>query len=223
VGRTILFTAAFLLAAQTVTADEALEKEIQPILDRMHEIYTEDPNGSRLIFDELWLQDENIVYLSEQFVNSFYGYGPVAAYWKPNWNTLYAYREEYSGLKATLIAPDIALATFEIRYDMHAVTRTPLGGWSRLTLILRKQNDEWKIQQFYETPMSLLSQGRRIHEESLDPNFAEYARKQNPQYDEFVENDASISARKEAAPWTPRPPFRPQQWTTGSGAKKKSD
>jgi hypothetical protein len=205
-------------------ADEQLEKEIQPVLDRMAEIYREDPNGSRLLFDELWLQDENILYLSEQFVNSFYGYGPVAAYWKPNWNTLYGYRELYSNLRATLIAPGIALATMDLRYDMHAVTRTPLAGVSKLTLLLRKQEGDWKIQQFYETPMSLLSQARLMHEAALAPGFADYARVQNPQYDEFVENDASIAARKDGAPWAPRPPFRLPKWNTGSGATdKKSD
>lgn len=218
--KNFLVAIACALSSTGVFADEQLEAEIQPILDRMHEIYADDPNGSRTLFDELWLQDENILYLSEQFVNSFYGYGPVAAYWKPSWNTLYGYREKYSKLRATRISEDIALATFEIRYDMHAVTRTPLGGWSRLTLILRKVNDEWKIQQFYETPMSLLSQARRIHEIALDPDFAEYARVQNPQYDEFVAGDASIAARKQAPPWTPRPPFRPQAWMNDSGATK---
>ena len=96
---------------------------------------------------------------------------------------------------------------------MHAVTRTPLAGWTRLTLILRRVDDAWKIQQFYETPMSLLSQGRRIHEEALDPGFADYARSQNPQYDEMVAADKNIKARKEGVPWAPRPPFRPPTWT----------
>jgi len=207
---TVSITLAIL--ALPASADEQLEKEIQPVLDRMEEIYREDPNGSRQLFDELWLQDENILYLSEQFVNSFYGYGPVAAYWKPSWNTLYGYRELYSNLRATRIADDIALATLDIRYDMHAVTRTPLGGASRLTLVLRKVEDDWKIQQFYETPMSLLSQGRIIHEQALDSNFADHARAQNPQYDELVEGDAGIEARKEGKPWEPRPPFRPTAW-----------
>lgn len=195
-------------------ADEQLEAEIQSVLDRMDAIYRKDPNGSRRIFDELWLQDENIVYLSEQFVNSFYGYGPVASYWKPSWNTLYGYREQYSNLRVTRISPNIALATFDNRYDMHAVTRTPLAGWTRLTLVMHRVEDDWKIQQFYETPMSLLSQGRRIHEEALDPGFSDYARGQNPQYDEMVAADENIKARKESVPWTPRPPFRPPTWTS---------
>lgn len=216
-NKSLIIPISLLLAFSSAFADKKLEKEIQPLIDRMAEIYEQDPNGSRIIFDELWLQDENIVYLSEQFVNSFYGYGPVAAYWKPSWNTLYGYREQYTNLRATRISENIALATMDLRYDMHAVTRTPLGGVSRLTLVLQKVKGEWKIQQFYETPMSLLSQGRLIHEAALDPDFADYARAQNPQYDQFVAEDESINARKEALPWTPRPRFRLPQWNTGSG------
>lgn len=220
-----VLTIVLTLFASLANADEQLEKEIQPILDRMQEIYREDPNGSRLLFDELWLESESILYLSEQFVNPFYGYGPVAAYWKPSWNTLYGYREQYSNLRATRISPTIAMATFDLRYDMHAVTRTPLGGVSKLTLVLRKEEGQWKIQQYFETPMSLLSQARLIHEAALDPDFADYARAQNPQYDEFVAEDASIAARKSGAPWEPRPPFRLPKWNTGSGAtaEKESD
>jgi hypothetical protein len=217
----VLIAAAVALSPLQLLADEQLTTAIQSVLDRMEEIYREDPNGSRQLFDELWLQDENIVYLSEQFEKAFYGYGPVAAYWKPSWNTLYGYREKYSDLQVTRISDEVALATFEIRYDMHAVTRTPLGGWSRLSLVLRNTDAGWKIQQFYETPMSLLSQGRMIHEQALDPNFADYARAQNSQYDELVQGDANIKARKEGVPWAPRPPFRPVMW--GPAAEKQAD
>ena len=202
------------IVSAPVLADEKLTEEIQQVIDRMAEIYQNDPNGSRQIFDELWLQDDNIVYLSEQFVQAFYGFSPVASYWKPSWNTLYGYREIYSNLRVTRLDKSLAMATFDNRYDMHAVTRTPLAGWTRLTLILRKTDDDWKIQQFYETPMSLLSQGRRIHEESLDPNFVQYARGQNPQYDELVNADENIKVRKEGPPWVPRPRFRPPVWNS---------
>ncbi len=46
--------------ATPVKADEQLEVEIQRVLDRMEAIYRADPNGSHQIFDELWLQHENI-------------------------------------------------------------------------------------------------------------------------------------------------------------------
>ena len=209
--RTLLtaFLPLCVLGLTTVRADEQLAREIQPILDRMHDIYAADPNGSRQIFDELWLQDDNILYFSEQFETIFYGYEAAKAYWKPSWDTLYGYREVYSGLEAMLLDEDLAIATCEVRYDMHAVTRTPLGGWTRLAMILRRTGDGWKIQQYYEAPMSLLSQGRRIHEEALDPAFAEFARSQNPAYDKLVESDANIRLRKQGVPWEPRPPFRP--------------
>jgi hypothetical protein len=190
-------------------AGDSLDQEIQVVLDRMHDIYAADPNGSREIFDELWLQDENIVYFSEQFEKIFYGYEAAKAYWKPKWDTLYGYREVYSSLETMLLNDDLAIATCEVRYDMHAVTRTPLGGWTRLAMILRRTDDGWKIQQYYEAPMSLISQGRRIHEEALDPEFAEFARAQNPAYDRLVDSDENIRLRKEGVPWEPRPPFRP--------------
>jgi ketosteroid isomerase-like protein len=190
-------------------AGDSLDQEIQVVLDRMHDIYAADPNGSREIFDELWLQDENIVYFSEQFEKIFYGYEAAKAYWQPKWDTLYGYREVYSNLETMLLNDDLAIATCEVRYDMHAVTRTPLGGWTRLAMILRRTDDGWKIQQYYEAPMSLISQGRRIHEEALDPEFAEFARAQNPAYDRLVDSDENIRLRKEGVPWEPRPPFRP--------------
>ena len=109
-------------------ADDELTAEIKAVLDRMAEIYRDDPNGSRQVYEELWLQDDNLVYMSEQFIPVFYGADDVAPYWTPAWDTLYGYREVYSNVQATSLAPDIALATFEVRYDMHAVTRTPLGG-----------------------------------------------------------------------------------------------
>ena len=215
-----LFLLASLLAgANSTRADEQLEQEIQAVLDRMHDIYANDPNGSRQIFDELWLQDDNIVYFSEQFETAFYGYDAAKAYWKPAWDTLYGYREVYSGLEAMMIDDDLAIATCDARYDMHAVTRTPLGGWTRLAMILRRTDDGWKIQQYYEAPMSLISQGRRIHEEALDPEFVEFARIQNPAYDRLVEGDVNIRLRKEGVPWEPRPPFRPP----GSGGNAPGD
>jgi hypothetical protein len=200
------------LSLQNLSADDQVTQEIQAFFDRMEQIYTEDPNGSNELFDELWLQDENVLYLSEQFVSAFYGRKQVMGYWQPSWNTLYGYRELYSDLRVTLINPNLALANVNLRYDMHAVTRTPLGGQSRLSLVLRKVGPDWKIQQFYETPMSLLSQGRRIHEQALDPGFADFARSQNPQYDELVEADENIKVREFGVPWAPRPRFRPPVW-----------
>lgn len=207
--RFLLWACCFVLGLTAAQADEALVAELQEVIDRMQEIYMVDPNGSRQIFDELWLQDENLVYMSEQFLDVFYGHDAVAAYWKPSWDTLYGYREVYSNLQAAYLTPHIALATLAVRYDMHAVTRTPLAGWSRLALVFRQTEQGWKIQQFYEAPMSLISQGRRLHEEALDPDFAEHAQRQNPRYEELVSGDENINLRRYGVPWVPRPAFRP--------------
>ena len=78
-----------------------------------------------------------------------------------------------------------------------------------MIVVMRKTDDGWKIQQHYEAPMSIISQGRRIHEEALDPNFADFARGQNPDYDIIINNDANIQARKEGYPLGSTSAFRP--------------
>jgi hypothetical protein len=76
-------------------------------------------------------------------------------------------RERYANIEAQYLAPDLALATWHVRYDMRAITR--------------------------------------IHEESLDPDFAEFARRQNPYYDKQVTADKAIAARR-AGPQRPTAP-----------------
>ena len=182
-------------------SDAALVKEIEPVLRRAEVLY--DRNDSVAYFDELWSQqDQNLVFMSEQFYPIFYGRKPVEAYFKPPLKNLYAYRERYANLEATYLAPDLAAVTYHVRYDMHAITRTPLGGWSRIFAIMRKENGSWKFQAQFETPMSLISQARRTHEEALSADFLEFSRQQNPKYDEQVARDRKIRQRRgEGVPW----------------------
>lgn len=181
-------------------SDAALVKEIEPVLRRAEVLY--DRNDSVAYFDELWSQDQNLVFMSEQFYPVFYGRKPVEAYFKPPLKNLYAYRERYANLEATYLAPDLAAVTYHVRYDMHAITRTPLGGWSRIFAIMRKENGAWKFQAQFETPMSLISQARRTHEEALSADFLEFSRQQNPKYDEQVARDRKIRQRRgDGVPW----------------------
>jgi hypothetical protein len=114
---------------------------------------------------------------------------------------LYGYRERYSNLQAQYLKPDLALVTYHVRYDMHAITRIPLGGWARIVAIMRREDGLWKFVAQYEASMSAISQARRIHEEALAPDFVEFARKQNPNYDRQVGADKGIEKRRGGVPW----------------------
>lgn len=190
-------------APAAASASGTLVEQITAHLRRAEVIY--DQNASELYFDELWSKDENLVFMSEQFYPVFYGRKAVEAYFKPPMKNLYAYRERYSNIEAQSLAPDLALATWHVRYDMHAITRIPLGGWARIVGVLRREQGAWRFVTQYETSMSAISQARRIHEESLDPDFAEFARRQNPDYDKQVTADKAIATRRAGPQWPTAP------------------
>lgn len=195
----MLIAASALCWSAAAAADETLVREIEQTLRRGEAIY--DQNASERFFDELWSKDENLVFQSEQFYPVFYGRRSVEAYFKPPMKNLYGYRERYSNVQAQLLKPDLALATYHVRYDMHAITRIPLGGWARIVAIMRREDGLWKFVAQYEASMSAISQARRIHEEALAPDFVEFARRQNPNYDKQVAADKGIEKRRGGVTW----------------------
>lgn len=181
-------------------APDALVDQITLTLRCGEVIY--DRNDSDAFFDQLWSREQNVVFMSEQFFYPQYGRKGAEGYFKPPMKNLYAYRERYSNIEAMPLDKDLALATYWVRYDMHAITRTPLGGWSRLFAVMKKEDGRWRFQAQFEVPMSLVSQGRWTHEAALSGDFPEFARRQNPQYDAQVAKDKRIRARKgEGVPW----------------------
>jgi hypothetical protein len=179
-----------------------------------------DRNDSDAFFDQLWSREPNVVFMSEQFFNVLYGRRLAAGYFKPPMKNLYAYRERYSNVEAMPVADDLAVATYWVRYDMHAITRTPLGGWSRIFAVMKKEDGRWRFQGQFETPMSLVSQGRWTHEAALSGDFLEFARQQNPQYDAQIARDKRIKARKgEGVPWVSAGENTPQGFKQPEAAK----
>jgi hypothetical protein len=180
--------------------DPALAREIEVTLRQGEAIY--DRNESEEFFDELWSSDQNLVFMSEQFYPVFFGRRPVEAYFKPPLKNLYAYRERYSNVEAMYLERDLAAVTYHVRYDMHAITRTALGGWSRIFAIMQKEQNRWRFVAQFETPMSMISQARWTHEAAIAPDFLEFSRRQNPAYDAQVARDRKIQSRKGAGvPW----------------------
>jgi hypothetical protein len=66
---------------------------------------------------------------------------------------------------------------------------------------MRQVADDWKFVSLVQSPMSLVSQARRIQEEAVSPDFLQYARRQNPDYDALVAADKRIASRRAGLPW----------------------
>jgi len=175
------------------------QAEIEAAVGRAAAIANDKGYGAFL--DEAFVAGDDVMVQSEEFFPIFYGRAQVTAYFKPPAENLYAHREQYSNVEGTLLRPDLALVTWHNRYDLQAVGRPPVGGWSRMVALMRREPDGWKFQALVQSPMSLISQAWRIHEEAVSPDFLEFARRQNPDYDRLIAADRRLQSRKSGLPW----------------------
>jgi len=189
-------------AASQAEEDPALAQELLEVLKQRQAIYSTDPNASAKVLEQMWLDANNIVLVSEEFHQPFHGRDAVTPYFNPPKPNLYAYREIISNPRATWLADDLATVTYDLRYDMQPVGKPPMGGMSHMMTMLKKTDEGWKIQAELQLPMGLISQSRILQEMAVSPDFEEFARTQNPDYDELIENDKALKRRKEGViPW----------------------
>jgi hypothetical protein len=218
----IVAIAAQLTTAVQATEDPELAQELLEFLKGRQAIYNKDPNASAKVFDQMWLKEDNIVLVSEEFHTRFHGRQEVTPYFNPPKPNLYAYREIVSNPRATWLAEDIATVTYDLRYDMQPIGKPPMGGMSHMMTLLRKTDAGWKIQAELQLPMGLISQSRILQEMAVSSDFVEFARTQDPDYDEKIKNDKRLQMRKKGViPWmlggTSQPTLPSKESDAGSG------
>ena len=215
-------TMVLLCNSALATEDPELAGELLEVLKKRQAIYAKDPNASPAVFEQLWLDADNVVLVSEEFHQQFHGRAEVTPYFNPPQANLYAYREVVSNPRATWLAEDLATVTYDLRYDMPPVGQPPMGGMSHMMTMLRKTDEGWKIQAEVQLPMGLISQSRVLQEMAVSPDFEEFARQQNPRYDELIKADKRLKMRKEGViPWmlggTSQPTLPSKDNAEGSG------
>ena len=80
-------------SAANATEDPELAAELLEVLKQRQAIYDKDPNASGKVLETLWVKDDNIVLVSEEFHQFFHGRDEVTPYFNPPKPNLYAYRE----------------------------------------------------------------------------------------------------------------------------------
>ena len=224
--RKSIFTVALIAGSCVTTAfaeeDPQLAAELLEVLKQRQAIYDTDPNASSKVLEEMWLDADNIVLVSEEFHRPFHGRDAVKPYFNPPKPNLYAYREIVSNPRATWLAPDLVTVTYDLRYDMQPIGKPAMGGMSHMMTMFRKTDDGWKIQAELQLPMGLISQARVMQEMAVSSDFEDFARKQNPDYDELIKGDKRLQMRKKGViPWmlggTSQPTLPAKESEEGSG------
>ena len=152
----------------TVAPQMALEREITAFLERYAAIYNRQAYAELL---EMWdTRDTDAFYMAEEVDPPMYGWPAIRAYFdRPG--SLDGIRNEYSEVRARYLAPDLALATYKLRFDIAVRDMKSLSSFDRVVAVFRRCDGEWKLTAYAEAPQAPLTMVRKLakNSKSLGP------------------------------------------------------
>jgi ketosteroid isomerase-like protein len=152
----------------TAAAQTALEQELSGFLSRYAAAYNRQDYAGLL---EMWDTGEpDVFYMAEELDPPMYGWAAIRAYFnRPG--SLDGIRNEYSEVRARHLAPDLALATYRLRFDIAVRGMKPLSSFDRVVAVFRRRDGEWKLSAYAEAPQAPLTMLRKLagNSKSLGP------------------------------------------------------
>ena len=147
-----------LLGGCATTPPATLDQELTAFLARYADAYNREDYVTLL---KMWDQDDpNAFYMAEELDPPMHGWKTIRAYFART-GVLDGIRNEYSGVRAHLVAPDVAVATYRLRFDIKVKTLPPLSSFDRIMAVFRKKGGEWKMIAYAEAPQAPLTMIRK--------------------------------------------------------------
>ena len=147
-----------LLAGCATTPPANLDQEITTFLVRYADAYNREDYVAVL---NMWDQDDPYAfYMAEEIDPPMHGWKTIRAYFART-GVLDGIRNEYSNVRAHLVAPDVAVATYRLRFDIKVKTLPPLSSVDRIMAVFRKKGGEWKMIAYAEAPQAPLTMIRK--------------------------------------------------------------
>jgi len=156
--------------------DQELTSEIAKVFKKYETLWDEQysPNLAQL-WDE---DDPEPFYLAEEQDEWRIGWDQLRGYWSPSQKVVQSIRMRFDSIQAKKLAPDLAFASFWIRYDMKlAYMPNPIGGDTRASAVLRKKDDGWKFVAWTEAPQSPIVYVQKLYELSVKDGYDKFAKK----------------------------------------------
>lgn len=146
-----------------------LDQELTVFLARYADAYNREDYVTLL---GMWDQEDPYAfYMAEEIDPPMHGWKTIRAYFART-GVLDGIRNEYSNVRAHLVAPDVAVATYRLRFDIKVKTMQPLSSFDRIMAVFRKKGGEWKMIAYAEAPQAPLTMIRKALKtsKSLDKN-----------------------------------------------------
>ena len=166
--------------------------EIEAVLRKTEEVWDKQDYSA---LKALWDKDDDQPYYGpeEWEAGVIAGWPNLSRYWDPvpGKKILIGIRNRYSNVKAKLVGEDVAVAVYDLRYDMQIIGQKPLGGNDRIMAVFRKKPDGWKYTAYIEAPLNPMTLVRKLYQESVPDDFQDYLK----------EIGADPNARGAKVPW----------------------
>ena len=120
---------------------------------------------------ELWDTNEPTpFYLAEEQDDWFIGWEALRAYLDPPRPSpmIYGIREEMHNIKVNQIAPDLAMAAWDMHFEMKMGRSKPIGEDVRVSAILRQTPEGWRYIYWAESPLTATVYIRKLLEQNVD-------------------------------------------------------
>jgi ketosteroid isomerase-like protein len=135
-----------------------LDAEITAFLTRYADAYNREDYAALL---GMWDQDDPYAfYMAEEIDPPLHGWKTIRAYFsRPG--VLDGIRNEYSNVRAHYVAPDVAVATYRLRFDIKVKNMQALSSFDRIMAVFRRKDGEWKMIAYAEAPQAPLTMIRK--------------------------------------------------------------
>ena len=160
--------------------DEKLSAELQEWLNGYAEVYNRQDYDALL---RMWDQDfAGAIYTAEEVDPPLHGWDRINRYFNPipGFSVLDGIRNEYSDVRASYLAPNLAVATYRLRFDIKVKRQQAMSSWDRVLAVFRKTADGWKLVAYAEAPMAPLTMVRKMLENAVPEDFDAYIESQQP-------------------------------------------
>lgn len=164
-----------LMAEQSIPMESAgkqstLDQEITDFLARYADAYNREDYAALLA---MWDQDDPYAfYMAEEIDPPMHGWKTIRAYFsRPG--VLDGIRNEYSNVRAHYVAPDVAVATYRLRFDIKVKNMQALSSFDRIMAVFRRKDGEWKMIAYAEAPQAPLTMIRKALKTSKSLDEAE--------------------------------------------------
>jgi ketosteroid isomerase-like protein len=145
----------------TESAEEQLAAEITTFLAEYERVYN---NQDYKAVKSMWHDDGNPIYMAEEVPFPLYGQDRIDNYFnpRPGKQILDGIDNKYSKVRAKYIAPNIAVATYRLDYDIKLIGMSAMHGWDRVMAVFIKSADGWKLSAYTEAPMGPATMVRKM-------------------------------------------------------------